>query len=70
MKKLLLALAMLSILCPPLVALRAQSGLYVPAAKPVKDMQKALVNPQAFYLLLSYQGNDSTYKQQLAKYAD
>ena len=61
MKKLLLALAVLSILCPPLVALRAQSGLYVPAAKPVKDMQKALVNPQAFYLLLSYQGNDSTY---------
>ena len=39
----------------------AQSGLYVPSAKPVKNMQKALTNPQTFCLLLSYNGNDSAY---------
>lgn len=38
-----------------------QSGLYVPSAKPVKDMQKALTNPQAFFLLLSCQPGDSSY---------
>ena len=41
--------------------LSAQSGLYVPSAKPVKNMQKALTNPETFYLLLAYQGTDSTY---------
>ncbi len=39
----------------------AQSGLYVPTNKPVKNMQKALNNPPAFYLLLAYSGNDSLY---------
>ena len=41
--------------------LHAQSGLYVPSAKPMKNMQKALTNPEAFHLLLSYRGNDTTY---------
>lgn len=31
----------------------AQSGFYMPTAKPVRDMQKALTNPEAFHLLLS-----------------
>lgn len=39
----------------------AQSGLYIPSAKPVKNMQKALLNPPTFCLLLSYEGNDSSY---------
>lgn len=40
-------------LCLPQVS-HAQSGLYVPSAKPVRNMQKALVNPEVFQLLISY----------------
>lgn len=57
MKRILLLLPLLLML----TTVRAQSGLYVPSAKPVKDMQKALTNPQTFCLLLAYQGDDSTY---------
>lgn len=42
----------------------AQSGLYVPSAKPVKDMKKVLVNPEVFHLLLAYNGSDADYKVQ------
>lgn len=42
-------------------AVRAQSGLYVPSAKPVKNMQRALTNPAAFYLLLCYGGQQAEY---------
>ena len=42
-------------------SLYAQSGLYVPSAKPIKNMQKALTNPPTFCLLLSYDGIDSAY---------
>ena len=59
MKKILVAAAIFTLFSS--LALRAQSGLYLPTAKPVKDMRAALTNPQAFYLLLSYQGSDSTY---------
>ncbi len=59
MKKILVAVAIFTLFSS--LALRAQSGLYLPTAKPVKDMRAALTNPQAFYLLLSYQGSDSTY---------
>lgn len=34
------------------VPLAAQSGFYVPSAKPVRDMQKALTNPEVFHLVL------------------
>lgn len=57
MKRILLLLPLLLML----TTVCAQSGLYVPSAKPVKDMQKALTNPQTFCLLLAYQGDDSTY---------
>ena len=57
MKRILLALALL----PLFSTTFAQSGLYVPSVKPVKNMQKALTNPEAFYLLLTYHGSDSTY---------
>ncbi len=43
------------------VALFAQSGLYIPSAKPVRNMQKALVNPDAFCLLIQYSGSERTY---------
>lgn len=39
----------------------AQSGLYIPSSKPVKNMQKALANAETFCLLISYQGADSAY---------
>ena len=39
----------------------AQTGLYVPAKGPVRNMQKALHNPEVFYLLLCFDGGSSTY---------
>lgn len=33
----------------------AQTGLYIPSAKPVRNMKKALVNPEVFCLLIQYQ---------------
>ena len=39
----------------------AQTGLYVPAKGPVRNMQKALHNPETFYLLLCYDGDAPTY---------
>ncbi len=41
----------------------AQSGLYVPSAKPVRNMQKALTNPEAFYLLLCSQEGATSYSE-------
>jgi len=61
MKRFLLALVLLSPFTFHFSPAHAQSGLYVPSAKPVKNIQKALVNPPTFCLLLSYQGNDSSY---------
>ena len=42
-------------------SLQAQTGFYVPSAKPVRDMQKALINPEVFHLLLCAQGDETTY---------
>ena len=39
----------------------AQTGLYVPAKGPVRNMQKALHNPEVFYLLLCYDGASQTF---------
>ena len=50
--RLLCALTLLSALALPGGA-AAQSGLYVPSAKPVRNMQKALTDPEVFCLLLS-----------------
>lgn len=61
MKWLLLAFALLSPFTFLLSPVLGQSGLYIPSAKPVKNMQKALTNPPTFQLLLCYQGNDSSY---------
>lgn len=59
--KTILRIVLMTLLLSLGAAASAQSGLYVPSAKPIKDMQKALVNPQVFHLLLTFQGNDSTY---------
>ena len=39
----------------------AQSGLYIPSAKPVKNMQRALQNPEVFCLLIKYQAGEAIY---------
>lgn len=39
----------------------AQTGIYIPSAKPIKNMKAAMVNPETFCLLLQYSGSDSTY---------
>ncbi len=60
-KSFIIAIAIPFTLCLSPFTLQAQSGLYVPSAKPVKNIQKALTNPPTFHLLLSYHGNDSSY---------
>ena len=49
----------------PLLALcfaaTAQSGLYIPSDKPVKNMQRALQNPERFCLLITYSGGSSEF---------
>ncbi len=39
----------------------SRSGLYVPSVKPVKDMRRALTNPEVFHLLIAYGGQESEY---------
>ena len=39
----------------------AQSGFYVPSAKPVRNMEKALTNPEVFHLLLCSRGSETSY---------
>ena len=50
-----------AVLCVLSLPLSAQSGLYVPSLKPVKDMQRALAQPEVFFLLLQYQGQDEAF---------
>ncbi len=57
------AAAVLALLLAAAIGLRAQSGLYIPSAKPVKNLQKALVNPERFCLLLTYDGDETTYRE-------
>lgn len=61
MKKFLLTFVAFSILFSQFSISHSQSGLYIPSAKSVKNMQKALTNPESFCLLLTYHGTDSTY---------
>lgn len=51
--------AVVATLSSPFAA--AQTGLYVPAKGPVRNMQKALHNPEVFYLLLCYEDDAPTY---------
>ena len=39
---------------------QAQSGFHIPGQKKVKDMQKALYQPESFALLIQFVGQDST----------
>lgn len=60
MKKTQLIVALFSFFIIPFSSL-AQSGLYLPAAKKVKDMQKALKTPETFCLLITYSDNNTDY---------
>ena len=40
---------------------QGQTGIYIPSAKPVKNMQKAMQHPDKFCLLIKYSGSASTY---------
>lgn len=51
--------AVVATLSSPFAA--AQTGLYVPAKGPVRNMQKALHDPEVFYLLLCYEDDAPTY---------
>jgi len=45
------------------IGLQGQSGLYIPSAKPIKNIQKALVNPERFCLLLAFDGDQPTFRE-------
>ena len=43
------------------LSVEAQSGFYIPSAKPVRDMKKELTNPEAFHLLLTSPDEGASY---------
>lgn len=53
----------LSVLCLFTITMmsKAQTGIYIPSAKPIKNMQKAMESPDLFCLLIQYNWTDSTY---------
>ena len=57
MRKILLSLVMLS----ELVASVAQTGIYIPSAKPIKNLKAAMQNPDIFCLFIKYTPGDTTY---------
>lgn len=57
MKKLLSLAALLLLV----VSVTAQTGIYIPSAKPIKNMKKAMENPDVFCVILYYAPGDSTY---------
>lgn len=61
MKRILLAAYVVVLFAVLPLPLKAQSGLYLPGAKPVRDMQKALSTASDFYLLINFNGNDAVY---------
>ena len=52
---------LLSLLALPALRAGAQSGLYVPGDRQPKDMRKALADPAAFHLLLTFSGDTALY---------
>ena len=40
---------------------QGQTGIYIPSAKPIKNMQKAMEHPDHFCLLINYSGSSATY---------
>ena len=44
----------------PLCA-QAQTGIYIPSAKPIKNMQKAMEHPDVFCVIINYSGSNDQY---------
>lgn len=42
-------------------SVQGQTGIYIPSAKPIKNMQKAMEHPDKFCLLINYVGSSATY---------
>jgi len=61
MKRIVRLALLCIILLLPMVARAQSSGIYIPSAKPIKNMQKAMEHPDVFCLLLQYSGNAATY---------
>lgn len=59
--KRLILFSVMALLCTCPFSAAAQSGLYVPSTKPIKNMQKALTNPPVFHLLLHYDDDSIEY---------
>ncbi len=59
--KSLLSIATLAFIFGSSTAAFAQTGIYIPSAKPIKNMQKAMEHPDKFCLLIKYSGNASAY---------
>lgn len=58
---LLVCTFVLCVVLPPCAS--AQSGLFVPSVKPVRNMQRALTDPAVFYLLLHFGPGQSEYAE-------
>jgi len=64
MKRIVRIVLLCTALLAPLVLQAQSSGIYIPSAKPIKNMQKAMVHPDVFCLLLQYSGNATAYSTQ------
>lgn len=64
MKRLVVILAWTAIVSAMVFSAKTaecQTGIYIPSAKPVKNMQKAMVHPDKFCLLIKYSGSSNNY---------
>lgn len=57
MRRLLLDVVMITVLGSAM----AQTGIYIPSAKPIKNMKLAMQNPDMFCVFIKYNSGDSTY---------
>ncbi|MBP5326739.1 MAG: hypothetical protein J6Y98_02335 [Bacteroidales bacterium] len=59
--KCFITLSLLAAIILPGSVAKAQTGIYIPSKKPVKNMQKAMIHPDRFCLLLQYSGSSTDY---------
>lgn len=55
------AIAIGALLLATAIRANAQTGIYIPSAKPIKNMQKAMVHPDVFCLLINFNGGNTQY---------
>ena len=61
--KAVLAAVYLLVAATGCLSLQAQSALFVPSKKPIKNVQKALHNPEVFCLLVKYSGAEPVFAE-------